>query len=261
MENFFKETLRTVGVNLSKITQRSKIEDFLKKCYPVTTDIPLIRVGGNSDGGYLIPDDLDGIEACFSPGVADTATFELEMANRGIKSFLADYSVDGPPVQNALFTFEKKFLGTENNEKFMRLESWIKKDNEDVNADYILQMDIEGDEYDIIIDCRDAVLTQFRILIVEFHGLHFLSDPFAYKIINAAFRKLLKDFEILHIHPNNISKPVKIRGFEIPPTMEFTFLRKDRIKKAAHTNLFPHSLDFTCIPGKQDFVLPQCWHV
>ena len=26
-------------------------------------------IGGAGDGGYLVPDDLDGIEYCFSPGV------------------------------------------------------------------------------------------------------------------------------------------------------------------------------------------------
>lgn len=36
----------------------------------------LIRLGPNGDGGYLVPDDLTGIEACFSPGVCATSEFE-----------------------------------------------------------------------------------------------------------------------------------------------------------------------------------------
>ena len=36
---------------------------------PKPTPIPLIRVGDGSDGSYLIPDDLEGISGCLSPGV------------------------------------------------------------------------------------------------------------------------------------------------------------------------------------------------
>ena len=53
--------------------------NFVKKLRPVKTKFNLIRIGGAKDGGYLLPADLDGIAACFSPGVADTANFETEL--------------------------------------------------------------------------------------------------------------------------------------------------------------------------------------
>jgi len=43
---------------------------------PYTTDKELIRLGAEKDGGYLIPNDLAGIEACFSPGVGNEFNFE-----------------------------------------------------------------------------------------------------------------------------------------------------------------------------------------
>jgi len=64
---------------------------------------------GDSDGGYLIPDDLENVEFCFSADVAFTADFENDLTTRGINCFLADYSVDAPPIQNHLFDFEKNF--------------------------------------------------------------------------------------------------------------------------------------------------------
>ena len=78
---------------------------------PVATEHQLVRIGGSADGGYLVPDDLAGISALFSPGVADTADFESVFAARGVPCFLADYSVDAPPVSSPLFHFEKKYLG------------------------------------------------------------------------------------------------------------------------------------------------------
>ena len=55
-----------------------------------TVNVPLVRIGGEGDGGYLLPDDLKGIRKCFSPGVSTTAEFEKHVARTyGIKSFLA----------------------------------------------------------------------------------------------------------------------------------------------------------------------------
>jgi hypothetical protein len=260
INTFIKNTLRNLGINIRKSTKTYLLEGFLKRCHPVTTDKELIRVGENTDGGYLIPDDLNGIKACFSPGVAETASFELEMTSRGIKCYLADYSVDGSPIENNLIQFEKKFLGVENNEVYMTLDDWVDTNINNDNNDLILQMDIEGAEYDVILNAFDVTLKKFRILIVEFHDLQTLSEPFGYKIIDTCFRKLLKDFVIVHIHPNNVFRPVELDGLLIPPVMEFTFLRKDRVKEKAYTKTFPHKLDYTCIPEKKDFKLPECWY-
>ena len=43
---------------------------------PVAINKRFIRLGANADGGYLLPDDLEGVAACFSPGVADCVKFE-----------------------------------------------------------------------------------------------------------------------------------------------------------------------------------------
>lgn len=36
---------------------------------PKPSPVPLVRIGGDWDGAYLVPDDLAGVAACFSPGV------------------------------------------------------------------------------------------------------------------------------------------------------------------------------------------------
>ena len=55
----------------------NELKELIKALRPVQTKIRLIRVGGANDGGYLIPDDLEGIAACFSPGVADITSTNL----------------------------------------------------------------------------------------------------------------------------------------------------------------------------------------
>jgi len=103
-----------MGLWISRATVLSSAEEFISTIRPKNTNHELVRFGSKHDGGYLIPDDLDGIEACFSAGVGRVVDFERDMANRGIKCFLADYSTDGPPIQNDLFDFRRNTsaLGT-----------------------------------------------------------------------------------------------------------------------------------------------------
>jgi hypothetical protein len=247
------------NIRLIKVAEGCRLQQFLNSIKPFNTDHPLIRLGGEADGGYLIPDDLKGIKFCFSPGVSDVADFELDLTRRGIKCFLADYSVDSPPVQSPLFDFEKKYLGPNDSDEFITLENWIKSKAAN-EKDFILQMDIEGAEYGVIFVTSSETLRKFRILVIEFHGLNSILSRIGLEYFGLVFDKLLKDFEVVHIHPNNSCPPVKYRQFEIPPIMEFTFLRKDRISRKSPRLDFPHKLDRTNVPTNRDVVLPKCWY-
>ncbi|MEY3880746.1 MAG: hypothetical protein RIQ94_1542 [Pseudomonadota bacterium] len=240
-------------------TDMSRMDQFFNLVKPVTTNHELIRIGGESDGGYLIPNDLEGIEMCFSPGVSSTADFEFELANRGIKSYLADYSVDAPPFENRLFHFEKKYLGDINDSVYMTLESWVNRNAPDQN-ELILQMDIEGSEYPVICSTNSEILRKFRIIVIELHDLYRLCDKQGFETINLTFEKLLNDFDIVHIHPNNNCFKINYGRYEIPSLLEFTFLRKDRILNKQPATSFPHELDRQNVVG-DDFPLPVCWYL
>lgn len=197
--------------------------------------------------------------ACFSPGVSTEIHLEKELAHRGIRSFMADYSIKSLPIQNPLFDFEKKYVGLKPSETHMTLEEWVNRKTTG-DTDMILQMDIEGEEYDVIFDTSNELLKKFRIIVIEFHKLDILLDKYGFQIINTAFNKLLKNFRVVHIHPNNTVAPIKYRDYEFPPFMEFTFLRKDRIHNWSYTENFPHALDSVNVPTKPDFPLPNCWY-
>ena len=80
VNNYMMKIVGYFGLRVERYVDKSKVREFVELLRPVTTEVGLIRVGGNDDGGYLIPNDLDGIIALFSPGVAQTATFEVEIA-------------------------------------------------------------------------------------------------------------------------------------------------------------------------------------
>lgn len=246
------------GYYISRTTDVPKLGRLIKKLAPRTCSKPLVRLGGSGDGGYLVPDDYEGIGACFSPGVSAIANFELSMAAKNIPSYMADYSVDGPPIKHASFDFEKKFLGVTNDDVYIRLGDWVERKAKG-DFDLILQMDIEGAEYAVLLDTPEAVLQRFRILVIEFHGLNRLAANTGIELIEAVFNRLTKYFDIVHIHPNNCSTVLRHGELNIPSVMEFTFLRKDRNQASGYAKVFPHALDEKNLSDKPDVVLPFCW--
>lgn len=261
LRDLIRQLFLTSGKSLTNSTNADDLERFVTKFGPKSVGKDLIRIGGKGDGGYLIPDDLDGISACFSPGVDVTSTFEEELSTKyDIKSYMVDFSVDKPPVENKLFQFEKKFLGNKNDDKFIRLEDWVKNNlDESDNSDLLLQMDIEGAEYEVIIDTPQGVFTKFRIMAIEFHLLDMIFNKHAFMMMEAVFDKLSNDFTVAHIHPNN-SRPILNKGsIDIPELLEFTFLRNDRVKLDEKKLIFPHHLDEKCVSKRPPRDLPKCW--
>jgi hypothetical protein len=252
--------IRSFRFNFTKQTPGAKVHALIRKLMPQDCGKDLIRVGGKGDGGYLIPDDLDGIEYCFSPGVGTLSTFENDLADRKIKCFLADYSVDSLPIARPEFTFDKKFLGSSDHGQFFTLATWKDKYLKDYTGDLILQMDIEESEYQVIINTPDHLLDQFRILSIEFHALHKLFDPFAFQLMSSCFDKLLEYFYVVHLHPCNAEGSVRVGKVEVPTNMEFTFLNKKRVEHTRPQRVFPHRLDEPN-DSRKPLPLPKCWYV
>ena len=257
--DFINQTLLTGATRLTKSTAPADLGRFLRAAWPVKTEHALIRVGAGADGGYLVPNDLDGVTTCFSPGVSTTADFEMALTARGIRSFMADYSVEQAPLNHPLFHFEKKFLGLQNDDVFTTLQAWVDR-HAPADNDMILQMDIEGAEYSVLLSASEALLKRFRILVIEFHGLNDLAEKRGFELINLAFHKVLKDFDLVHAHVNNWTSTRRYKGYELPPLMEFSFLRKDRSSKHEFATQFPHPLDATNVAHRSARGLPRCWY-
>jgi hypothetical protein len=259
IEKARRKFLFHVASRYSRDTSEAELAGFLQQLHPVETTRSLLRVGGRGDGGYLIPDDLDGIVRCFSPGVATISNFEIDLASRGIPCSLADYSIDHPTLSHALITFDKKFIGVETCGKFMTLADWVSRDAPGA-GDLLLQMDIEKYEYPVVLSTPSEVLRRFRIVAIEFHLLQAMTKRNTFAYIRSVFEKLLPDFHVVHIHPNNGCAAVCCGSIPIPPVMEFTFLRKDRAQPTGMARDFPHALDARNVDSLPELPLPAAWH-
>lgn len=264
MKELLRNFLQLFDYKIERITDIRILKDFLRTLNPIVYKKKLIRVGKSGDSGYLIPDDLEGIKVLFSPGVSTDSTFEKEMFDKySIISFLADFSVDEPSEKCEGFYFTKKYIGF-NDENHITLEDWINNSlklnkNFNINDDLMLQMDIEGSEYDVLMHTSIDTLKKFRILLIEFHDFHQILNKSFFKLVEALFKKLNEVYYISHIHPNNCDKCYEYKSIGIPPTLEFTFIRKDRVGDFNYSSTFPHPLDIINNPDKPDVTLPNCF--
>ncbi|APG60124.1 FkbM family methyltransferase [Christiangramia salexigens] len=239
---------------------KDQIMSLIENLRPVSTDKELIRLGGEYDGGYLLPDDLLDIEACFSPGVGTKSSFEKECADLGMQIFMADASVNGPAVKDDRFSFISKFIGGKNQKDFITLEKWISTVNISPDKDLLLQMDIEGHEYQVLKQTPVELLKRFRIIIIEFHRLGAMGSSYFYQENRDVFKKLNLNHKCVHIHPNNCCGINNLKGIETPIAAEFTFLRKDRISSEQKIESMPNPLDRDNVRINKTLVLPEFWY-
>ena len=241
--------------NLSNVQEKDLIK-FLKKIIIYETGLKLIRIGCKKDGGYLVPNILKKISYCFSPGVGDNSAFEDHLSQLGIKSFLLDGTVE----YQGKYNFIKKNLNVFSDKKNITLKEWIKftKIKEE---NLLLQMDIEGSEIDVVNSTSLSILKKFSIIIIEFHYFQSILLKYGLKIYRKLFKKVLKNFIICHIHPNNCCGTFKVDKHEIPRVMEITFVNKEMIqyKKLLNKNL-PHKYDFKCCSGKKEIRISDIFY-
>lgn len=239
----FQQALFQRGFVLVPATTVTEIEMVFDALRPLDVGVPLIRVGGRLDGGYLLPDDLDGITSLISPGVGHSSNFEEYFAKLGISCQLIDASVDGPPTWHENFSFARLFVGPRTEGNLVSLGDLLRA-RLDAEGDALLQMDVEGAEWDVLEATSSGVLSCFRMIVVELHNLgDRLSQPSSCAATLRLIERLNQIFYIVHFHPNNYGRNFKYSGRELPNVVEITLLRKDRARAVAKRATVPHPLD------------------
>lgn len=256
-----RKAMRKVAKRVLR-SRREKVAQALALLTPRDAGLRLLRLGSAGDGGYLVPDDLDGVTTLFSPGVSDNWTFESDVAGKyGIRSFMVDASVDTPQGLSDLQKFEPLWLGERTERNIISLNDWVGGRAPEASEDLLLQMDIEGAEYGVLSQASQSTLERFRIMVIEFHSLSRIGYwPFLTHEIMPVLRKLDKSFVVVHVHPNNCCPVEIIHGIPVPQVLEVTYLRRDRVRiDTLGLVKLPNSLDEDCVPELPSIVLPTDW--
>ncbi len=241
----------TLSIHESPARSAEHVIDFFR---PKPSPVPLLRIGGEGDGAYLVPDVLDSVVACFSPGVSNRKSFEDELLLRfGIPSHMMDFSSDAAffrtPLVEGKQTFLKKWLSASAGPDNVSLTEWIALVGQG-KSNFLLQMDIEGAEYLNLIATPKKVLEKFLVIVVEFHGLsdHLAGTNFKGSSLAATIDHLSGSFVSVHARANNCRPSFRFGpGLVVPDVLEVTFLRADYYRAglvlSARQPLLPNPLD------------------
>jgi len=258
--NFLNLIAGHLNIHLDNSVSKNNISSLIELMKVRDLGHNLIRIGSDNDGGYLLPDILDEIEHCFSPGVGKIYEFEKEIGKKKINLFLADGTVDQKNIKIDKFDFINKNLSSKNDQNEITLQSWIEDKSVNNNKNLLLQMDIEGSEYEVISSTPTEYLELFKIMIIEFHFVEKIYNRLSYNIFLSSIKKILKSFEVSHIHPNNCQGYYNVCGEKFPTAIEITFLRKDLCLKNEKIKKLPHKLDQKNIKELSEVYMSEKWY-
>jgi hypothetical protein len=262
------DNMRRKGLILGTAVDANRLSSLINKLKPIKTQHELMRVGPGQEGGYLIPDDISGLTACFSASssIDSSVAFELDLLESfGINSHIANYSMEEPPGYFKPLTFMPKFLGVTNNNSDITLDSWLKKtmlvtEYENYDQHLLLKLDINCNEYGTILSASDKVLKRFRIIVLKLNDVDQWAHPSFFGIAEHFTKKILQHFNVVHIHPDNSKTTVNVNGVDLPEKLEITLLAKRRCTGVGYVTSFPDELDKPCNPDMPEIVLSEQWY-
>jgi len=223
-----------------KMISGQKWLSFINEFRPMNNGFDLIRLGGEGDGSYLIPNDLIAIQKLISPGVGQSRMFEDDLfESNNITSILID-PFSRPTHMNLGDEYLPKLMGGGGAET-VTLNSIIENQPE---GDLILQMDIESGEYVVLSSISIENLARFRIMVIEFHRVDNWPDEIYFEqVISPIFDKIFEIFQVVHIHPHTSTGYFIYKDVKFPRFAEITFHRKDRNKQELFEQTIPNKLD------------------
>ena len=215
----------------------------------------LVRVGGSSDGGYVLPEALlRDADVLISMGLGHNWQFEKDARalNPAIRIHVYDHTVSEKFFTReyiaevaALLTGKVRYANVQRRRRRLRDYRTFfsteathfrdrihdRQDSESVDIPTVfaragegrvfVKMDIEGAEYRVL---EDVVSHADRILgmAIEFHDTGPLRPVF-----ERAMEVVRRHFEIVHVHANNFT-PLYRDGF--PEALEITVARQDLVR-------------------------------
>jgi hypothetical protein len=165
-----------------------------------------------------------------------------------------------PPPERDGFSFWAEGIAAAATPGKDTLQSHLEK-NGDQDRRFVLKMDVEGAEWDVLRNMPDAVLARCDQLVLEVHDLSGLGRSTAYPLVPleqkvAVLRKLNHHFYCWHPHANNYASIHVIGGFKVPDVMELTWLNRRRyVAHADCDRRLPTALDDPCQFRCHDHVL------
>ena len=204
-----------------------------------------IRLGADSDGGYVIAE-LGPIYDCYiSAGVSNEESFSRDFINRYNMNERNSFAFDGtiekyPTEYTENITFHRKNINSFSDHANTDLTFLLDK-----YKAIFLKMDIEGGEYPWFSNLKKKHLKKFKQITIEVHEVS--EDKLRF------FEKLNETHYLIHAHGNNNGSSDRW----CPEVLELTYVNKEFFTERPQFNrsALPSPLDFSNKLGSQDINL------
>ena len=186
---------------------------------PIKQESKKVRVGGNEDGGYVcLETSLSKGMDVLSFGVGPVISFEKDL----LKNYDATVTCYDESVEIPMTTLNRY-------SKLTYVKEFLTKDN--VNAIFdeyeypvLVQMDIEGCEFDFFENITPENMEKIETLILELHFEWPLKID-KQRILDC-LERLNETHVCYHLHGNNNLYKV-VKGTEVPIALEASYIKKD----------------------------------
>ncbi len=164
----------------------------------------LERFGEPHDGGYLVCGNLlSAVKSGYSYGINGFDGWGCDVS-RKLSVPLHQYdcfNLERPKCEGGNTIFHGECVGTvtgmQEGRPFDTIAGQIKKNGDDGKT-LVMKMDVEGAEWDSLVNAPEAILNRIDQLVVEFHGF----DEGRYIL---TVLRLKQYFHVVHLHWNNYS--------------------------------------------------------
>jgi hypothetical protein len=239
-----------------------QIRTLVEKLRPVdVVGANKVRMGHDSDGGYVMIDEHD-FERLYSYGVGRDISFEVDFVERWpVPAYLYDHTIDGIPRNDhpALLRWKKEGIAATRLPNLNSLSAHIAENGDTDRENLVLKMDVEGAEWYSILATEDEVLRQFRQIVMELHGLTSQRWNASYEVKAAVLDKMRRSFHLVHAHGNNHGTVYVDQEYLLPDVLEVTYLRRDPdiVVRSSQTEYPIGGLDYPNRVGAEDIRLDK----
>ena len=197
---------------------------------PVAIEGEIVRIGSQLDGGYVIPKSIiENARGAVSIGVGQNIDAERELVGMGLPTHAWDHTVARLPKNSNGITFHQVGIRghqyTENCLSFAEILD-ISFPNGDGNL--IVMMDVEGSEWDSLLDIPAEAMERVDVLTIEMHRIgNLLNDESNFVTV---FETIRKSHFPISVSANNFGAHWKLsQEIEFPDVIEVTFVRNGTI--------------------------------
>ncbi|WP_298212665.1 hypothetical protein [Ferrimicrobium sp.] len=219
------------------------------------------RIGGENDGGYVMVDQGLSDTSVYNFGIGQEVTWDQAMASMGNRIYQYDHTIEAPPSVEGDTVFYALGLGSKTDETMISLPDALATHHDQARDDLILNIDIEGGEWDILPLLTTRDLAPFSQIVMELHHLLRIVEDHAFqRQVYHSLEVLIDTHQVVHVHANNYGTRGLADGVMGYDVLEVTLVRKADWEFTDCQYVFPRTLDRPNNPFGAEYRLGDWGH-